>query len=160
MELGIISDTHGRPHPRLFQELDGVDHILHAGDLGPLDVLTELEAVAPVTVVPGNTDGFDVRDRFEPVARVRLADLEVVVTHGHQFGTPTPPALAEAFPQVDLVVFGHTHRPLLEERDGCWFINPGSCGPRRFDLPVSMVRAEVSDDGTLTPRLIHLDGGR
>ncbi len=157
MELGIISDTHGRPHPRLFHELTGVDHILHAGDLGPLELLAELQAVAPVTVVPGNTDGFDVRDRFEPVARARLADLMVVVTHGHQFGTPGPPALANAFPQADLVVFGHTHRPLLEQKEGCWFINPGSCGPRRFDLPVSMVRATLADDGTLTPRLVHLD---
>lgn len=157
MHLAIISDTHGRPHPRLFHELEGVEHILHAGDLGPLDLLTELEAVAPVTVVPGNTDGFPVRDRFPQVARTTLSGLEVVVTHGHQFGTPTPPALAEAFPDTDLVVFGHTHRPVMEERDGCWFINPGSCGPRRFDLPISMVRAELSGAGVLTPRLIHLD---
>ena len=157
MELAIISDTHGRPHRRLFQELDGVEHILHAGDLGPLDLLVELEAVAPVTVVPGNTDGFDVRDRFPEVARVTLEGLQVVVTHGHQFGTPTPPALADAFPGAGLVVFGHTHRPVVERKGSRWFINPGSCGPRRFDLPISMVRAGLSAEGVLTPRLIHLD---
>jgi uncharacterized protein len=157
MELGIISDTHGLIRPQLFQLLEGVDHILHGGDLGPIELLAELEAMAPVTVVPGNTDGFDVRDRVPAVQHLDLAGMNVVVTHGHQLGSPSPDNLGPAFPQADLIVFGHTHIPLLEERDGRWFVNPGSCGPRRFDRPVSVVRATISDPSGFSPRLIHLD---
>jgi putative phosphoesterase len=146
LRLGILSDTHGLLRPRVLELLDGVDHILHAGDVGPPDLLVALEAVAPVTAVVGNTDGFDLRPRIPEVQRLELGGMHVVVTHGHQFGrAPSPPVLAEAFPAADLVVFGHTHRPLMEGRDGCWFVNPGSCGPRRFDLPVAMVLARVHD---------------
>jgi uncharacterized protein len=158
LELGIISDTHGQLRPQLFHLLDGVDHILHAGDLGPLDLLVELETLAPVTIVPGNTDGFDLRDKVPLVQRLRLGGLETVVTHGHQFGSPDPAQLSQAFPQADLIVFGHTHQPLLEERNGTWFVNPGSCGPRRFQLPVSLVRARITTEG-FSGRVLHLDEG-
>ncbi len=157
MELGIISDTHGLIRPQLFQLLESVDHILHGGDLGSVDLVVELEALAPVTVVPGNTDGFDLRDRFPEVQRLELAGMSVVVTHGHQLGSPSPDNLGPAFPEADLIVFGHTHIPLLEEREGRWFVNPGSCGPRRFARPVSLVRATISDSSGFSPRLIHLD---
>ncbi len=144
LELGILSDTHGLLRPQVFDAFEGVDHILHAGDVGTPDILTALEALAPVTAVFGNTDGFEIRHRIPETARVRLGDLEVVVTHGHRFGrAPTPELLGAAFPDAGLVVFGHTHRPLMERVGSAWFVNPGSCGPRRFDLPVGLVRGRI-----------------
>ncbi len=143
-EIGILSDTHGLLRSSVFEALEGVDHILHAGDVGTPDILTALEALAPVTAVWGNTDGFDLRRQVPEVARVELAGLPVVVLHGHQFGrTPTPEVLREAHPEAGLVVYGHTHRPVMEEFEGAWYVNPGSCGPRRFQLPVGLVRGEV-----------------
>lgn len=137
--------------------LDGVDHILHAGDVGGPGVLTELAAIAPVSAVWGNTDGFEVRAAVPDVARVELGGLGFVVVHGHRHGT-TPEALAARWPEADVVVFGHTHTPLLEERTGTWFVNPGSCGPRRPSHPVSLVTALV-EDGRFAPRLVELAVG-
>lgn len=145
LELGILSDTHGLLRPEVFRHLEGVDLIFHAGDVGPPDLLVELEALAPVHAVYGNTDGFDVRAKLPEIVQVEVGGLRVVLTHGHQFGrSPNPDNLRVAFPDADLILFGHTHTPLMETRDGCLFINPGSCGPQRFQLPVGLVR------GTLT----------
>ena len=139
MRLGIISDTHGLLRPEVFHAFESVDHILHAGDIGPLDLLTELEALAPVTAVFGNVDGFEIRGRLPKVAELELDGLAIVVTHGDQFGSPTPAKLREAFPAADVIVYGHTHRPLLEMVDKTVTVmNPGSAGPRRFDLKPSV----------------------
>ncbi len=146
VHLGILSDTHGLLRPRVLELLEGVDHILHAGDVGSHDILLALEAVAPVTAVTGNTDGFDLRRHLPELQRLVVGGLQVVVTHGHQFGrSPGPILLGEAYPEADLVVFGHTHRPLLEREGGSWFVNPGSCGPRRFELPVEIVLATIEN---------------
>jgi uncharacterized protein len=155
VRLGIVSDTHGRPHPDLFRHLDGVDHILHAGDVGPLDLLTQLEALAAVTAVWGNTDDFDLRGRIPEVARVDLDGVRVALLHGHQLGTPTPENVVAAYPDADLVVFGHTHRPVIQRMDGVLAVNPGSAGPRRFNLPPTLVLAAV-ERGRVTPRLVEL----
>jgi uncharacterized protein len=156
-EVGILSDTHGLLRPSVFHALKGVDHILHAGDVGNPDILTALEALAPVTAVWGNTDGFDLRHRVPEVARVGLAGLSVVVLHGHRFGrTPTPEVLREAYPEAGLVVYGHTHRPVMEELGGAWFVNPGSCGPRRFQLPVGLARGVV-EAGRFRGRWMELE---
>ncbi len=155
LEVGIISDTHGLIRPELLEALEGVDRILHAGDLGPLDLLYELEAVAPVTLVYGNTDDFDVRERVPLVQRLNLEELAVVVTHGHQLGRPGPDVLAQSFPDADLVVFGHTHEPLVQQVGEQWFVNPGSCGPRRFELPVTCVRAQIAGR-EFRSRIVHL----
>jgi uncharacterized protein len=158
MKLGILSDTHGLLRPEVFPQLEGVDHILHAGDVGSPDILLALEAVAPVTAVYGNTDGFELRNRLPTEARITLGGVEIVVLHGDRFGrTPSPALLGPAFPGAGLVVFGHTHRPLMEAVGGTWFVNPGSVGPRRFNLPVGLVRGEVKD-GVFTGRWIDLEG--
>ncbi len=144
--LGILSDTHGLLRPEVFTHLEGVDLILHAGDVGMPDLLVELEAVAPVLAVHGNTDGFALRARTPDIIQQNLGGANVVLLHGHQFGrSPNPNNLREAFPEADLIVFGHTHVPLLEEEYGCVFVNPGSCGPRRFQLPVGLVRGTIQD---------------
>ena len=86
MRLGIIADTHGLLRPEVFDVFSGVDHILHAGDVGPLSLLGELEALAPVTAVYGNTDGWDLRDRLPKVARLELDGFTIVITHGDSCG--------------------------------------------------------------------------
>jgi putative phosphoesterase len=133
MKVGVISDTHGLLRPEVFDVFAEVDHILHAGDVGSVDLLLELEAVAPVTAVRGNTDGFDVRTRCPQVARTDLNGQRVVVTHGDQFGSPDPDALMQAFPETEIIVYGHTHKPFLELYDYLVTVmNPGSAGAARF----------------------------
>jgi len=139
MRLGVISDTHGLLRPEVFDAFAGVDQILHAGDVGSLDLLTELETLAPVTAVYGNTDDSDLRSTLPKVATLQLDGFDVVVTHGDQLGSPTPEALNAAFPEAQILVFGHTHRPLLTVVDVVVTVmNPGGAGPRRFNLPPSV----------------------
>lgn len=135
----MIADTHGVLRPEVFDIFAEVDHILHAGDVGGVDLLLELEALAPVTAVYGNTDGFDIRTRYPQVARLELEGQRVVVTHGDQFGSPRPDGLRTAFPETEIVVYGHTHRPFLELYDYLvTVINPGSAGAARFGIPPSV----------------------
>ena len=157
MRLGVIADTHGLLRPEVFQAFSEVDHILHAGDLGPLDLLTELEALAPVTAVYGNTDGEDVRRRLPQVAHVELEGFDIVVTHGDQLGSPTPEALNAAFPAAQIIIYGHTHRPLLTIVDVVVTVmNPGGAGHRRFGLPPSVGILELEPGIPPRGRLLPL----
>ena len=99
MKIAIVSDTHGLLRPQLFERIEGVRAIIHAGDLGPAHFLEELGAVAPVLGVWGNTDGFDVRARLPEVAEAEWEGRRVVVLHGHQLGYPTPLGLAARHPE-------------------------------------------------------------
>ncbi len=157
MRLGIISDTHGTLRPEVFEVFAEVDQILHGGDIGPLDLLTELEALAPVTAVFGNTDGFDVRSRCPQVARLDLDGFNVVVTHGDQFGSPTPALLCGAFPEAEIIVYGHTHRPRLELVDRTVTVmNPGAAGAPRFGVPPSVGIMELEPGIPPRARLVPL----
>jgi uncharacterized protein len=157
MRLGVIADTHGLLRPEVFDVFRQVDHIVHAGDLGPLELLTELETLAPVTAVYGNTDGFDVRARLPRVARIELDGFRMVVTHGDQFGVPTPEKVQRAFPDAEILVFGHTHRPVLTLVDVVVTVmNPGGAGPRRFDLPPSVGILELEPGIPPRGRLVPL----
>ena len=157
MRLGVIADTHGLLRPEVFDVFRDVDHILHAGDLGPIDVLTELESLAPVTAVYGNTDGPEVRSRLLQVAQIELDGFRIVVTHGDQLGSPTPDKLHAAFPEAEILVFGHTHRPLLTLVDVVvTAINPGGAGPRRFGLPPSVGILELEPGIPPRGRLVPL----
>ena len=157
MRLGIISDTHGLLRPEVFQAFSEVDHILHGGDLGPLDLLTELEALAPVTAVYGNTDGEEVRRRLPQVATLELDGFDIVVTHGDQFGSPTPERLNAAFPSAQIIVYGHTHRPLLTVVDVVVTVmNPGGAGHRRFGLPPTVGILELEPGIPPRGRLLPL----
>jgi putative phosphoesterase len=146
VRIGLISDTHGLLRPAVFDHFAGVDRILHAGDVGSPDILIGLEALAPVTAVYGNTDGFELRARLPAVATLEVAGREVVVVHGDQFGTPTPPVLRAAYPAAEIVIFGHTHRPVVDRGEGRLVINPGAAGPRRFDLRPSVGILTLSED--------------
>jgi putative phosphoesterase len=155
--LGVIADTHGRLRPEVFDVFQQVDHILHGGDVGSWDVITDLEALAPVTAVYGNTDDAALAERLKQVARVRLEGFDVVVTHGDQFGSPTPAKLYAAFPDAEIIVFGHTHRPLLELVDRTVTVmNPGAAGPARFGLAPSVGIMELEPGIPPRARLVPL----
>lgn len=138
MRIGLISDTHGRLRNEVFDRFEGVDRILHAGDIGPPGLLVELQAIAPVTAVYGNTDGHDIRAGVPKVADLELAGYPVVVLHGDQLGSPTPEGLRRAHPDARVIVYGHTHRPLVDESGGVLVVNPGSAGAARFGIPPSV----------------------
>ncbi len=157
MRLGVISDTHGLLRPEVFEVFREVDHIFHAGDIGSLALLAELEALAPVTAVYGNTDDWDVRAAVPRVARVQLDGFEIVVTHGDQFGSPTPDALYAAFPDAEIILFGHTHKPLLTLVDlVVTVMNPGAAGQRRFDILPSVGIMELETGIPPRARLVPL----
>lgn len=140
--IGLIADTHGLVRPDVAAAFEGVDLILHAGDVGSRDVLEELELIAPVQAVSGNVDPFELG---LPRAVVReIGDLSVHVSHGHELGSPTPEKLAASY-QADIIVYGHTHRPLVRRIDRTLVINPGAAGPRRFDIMPSVARLTIAD---------------
>ena len=158
MRLGIISDTHGKLRPEVFQIFAEVQHILHAGDVGEGDILEELGALAPVTAVYGNVDGFELRSKLPQVAQLELDGFYITVTHGDQFGSPTPAKLRAAFPEAEIIVYGHTHRPLLELVDKTVTImNPGSAGAARFSLKPSVGIMELEPGIPPRARLVPID---
>jgi putative phosphoesterase len=157
MRLGVLSDTHGLLRPEVFEVFRAVDHILHSGDVGEPDILIALEAIAPVTAVYGNTDGPELRARLPQVAEVELDGFAIVVTHGDQFERATPVALHEAFPKAEIIVYGHTHKPLLELVDRTVTVmNPGGAGHPRFGVPPSVGIMELEAGIPPRARLVPL----
>jgi putative phosphoesterase len=146
-EIGVVSDTHGLVRPELLAALDGVAHVLHAGDVGAAAVLEALGRIAPVTAVRGNNDRGPWAATLPDAVTVTVTGLRIHLLHDRK-------ELA-AVPDVDVVVTGHSHRPLVEERDGVLFVNPGSAGPRRFTLPVTIARLAVGR-GTPSARIVSL----
>ena len=145
MKIGVISDTHGLFDPKLPRLFDGVEHILHGGDIGPYSILAELEAIAPVTAVLGNND-FDLTVR----------ELEIVTLAGrkfllHHIVDPRAPAgglrALIALHTPDVVVFGHTHKPFAERQGGVFWFNPGYAGRPRFSLTRSVALLHCDDAG-------------
>ncbi|MGQ0561104.1 MAG: metallophosphoesterase family protein [Gemmatimonadota bacterium] len=143
MRIGLISDTHGRLRPEVFDRLAGVELILHAGDIGSPDIITELETIAPVRAVHGNTDDFDIRERYPETVSLEVDGRRIVLTHGHLLGAPTPRLLREAHPAADIIIYGHTHRPLLDAGPPL-VANPGAAGPARFHLKPNVAVLETS----------------
>lgn len=158
MRVGIISDTHGRLRREVFEVFKEVDYIMHAGDIGSVDVLTELEVLAPILAVYGNVDGFEIRAMCPQVAEIELDYLNFTVTHGDQFGSPTPAVLRKTYPDADVIVYGHTHKPLLQLIDKTVTImNPGAAGPARFDLKPSIGLMELETGLPPRARLVSLE---
>jgi putative phosphoesterase len=154
LRIGVISDTHGHLDPRVLRIFEGVDHILHAGDVGYPSILLELETVAPVTAVLGNTDvGLDLRET-EVVA---LGERPILVRHiVHPEWPDAALARRIARERAAAVVFGHTHKALAETRDGILFLNPGYSGRPRHGTSRSVAVLEFGPDGW-QPRFIPLD---
>lgn len=132
IRVGLISDTHGLLRPEAEAWLQGSDFIVHAGDIGDPAILERLARIAPLTVVRGNNDNAPWARDVPHAARLQAGGLTLHVLHDLAELDIDPRSSA-----VDVVVAGHSHKPLIEERDGVLFVNPGSAGPRRFSLPIS-----------------------
>lgn len=141
--VGLISDTHGLVRGEVHEALAGVELILHAGDVGGQEILDELELIAPVRAVFGNTDPPDHPGLSEEVA-ITVGDVRIHVSHGHELGSPTPAKLSERY-DADVLVYGHTHRQLVTRIGSRLVINPGAAGPRRFNLRPSVGRLTISE---------------
>jgi putative phosphoesterase len=139
--VGLISDTHGLVRPDVHTALAGVELILHAGDVGGDDILDELQLIAPVHAVYGNTDPPG-QPRLISAIEMTIGDVRVHVSHGHEVGSPTPAKLLARY-DADVIVYGHTHKQLLTHVEGRWVVNPGAGGARRFDLMPSVARMTV-----------------
>jgi putative phosphoesterase len=151
--IGLISDTHGLVRPDVHTALAGVELILHAGDVGGGDVLTELVLIAPVHAVRGNTD--PPHDPPLPAEiELTVGGVRIHVSHGHEVGSPNPKRLLERY-DADVIVYGHTHKQLVTHADDRWVVNPGAAGPRRFDLQPSVARLSVRN-GDVGIELIDL----
>lgn len=150
--VGLISDTHGQVRPTVHDALAGVSLILHAGDVCGDEVLDELSLIAPVVAVAGNCD-VPGDPRLVPQVERTMGGVSIHVSHGHELGVPTPARLMAAYPQ-QVLVFGHTHRPLIHRERDRLVVNPGAAGPRRFDIVPSVARLTIVDgsaDVTLVP---------
>lgn len=141
--VGLVADTHGLIRPDIFSALDGVERILHAGDVGGMEVLDELRTIAPVEAVYGNTDPPGMPGLSESID-TEIDGVTIHVSHGHEVGRPTPERLLSRYPQ-QVVVYGHTHRQLITRADERLVINPGAAGPRRFNLMPSVARLRIVD---------------
>jgi len=150
--VGLVSDTHGLVRPECLRALAGSDLILHAGDVGGAHVLEALRQIAPVHAVCGNTDvfgaGLPARVAFE------VGGLAIHVSHGNEVGSPTPVRLVQRY-GADVIVFGHTHRPVIERIGRQLVVNPGAAGPARFHLVPSIARL-VIEAGEARAELVAL----
>jgi putative phosphoesterase len=155
LTVGVVSDTHGLVRPQAKEALRGADVILHAGDIGGHHVLEELGELAPVIAVRGNVDGGWARLLPER-RRLDLGGVPVLILHDRALVGADPFLTEAGAASGRIVVFGHSHQPLAEKRKGVLWFNPGSAGPRRFKLPVSVGRL-VIEDGRVRHRLIALE---
>ena len=138
MRIGLISDTHGLLRPQAVEALKGVSLIIHAGDIGEPQVLEDLGRIAPVRAVKGNTDRGEWARELPLTQVVEVGAVQLYVLHDLHTLDLEPQAAGLA-----AVIFGHSHRPHLERKDGVLYLNPGSAGPRRFTLPVSLAYLQV-----------------
>jgi len=133
MKIGLISDTHGLVRPEALQALAGVDHIIHAGDIGGADVIEALSGIAPVDVVRGNNDKDPWGAKLPAWLALEFEGVSIHVLHDVKEMDVDPAAAG-----FRVVIAGHSHKPVVAEREGVLFVNPGSAGPRRFSLPVTV----------------------
>ena len=142
MRIGVISDTHGLLRPEAEQCLAGVAHIIHAGDIGRPEVIAGLRRIAPVIAIKGNVDTADWTARYPTTKTVKLGGRAIHVLHDvHEL------KFDPASNGIDVVISGHSHKPDIETVDGVLFLNPGSAGPRRFSLPITLATLELTRSG-------------
>jgi putative phosphoesterase len=151
--IGLISDTHGLVRPDVHVALAGAELILHAGDVGGDDILDELQLIAPVRAVYGNTD-LPGNPRLSAAIDVMIGGVLIHVSHGHEIGSPTPASLLSRY-EGDVIVYGHTHRQVIADIDRRWVVNPGAAGARRFDLLPSVAKMIIRD-GQVALEIINL----
>jgi uncharacterized protein len=148
--IGVISDTHGLLRPEAVRVLKGSDHIIHAGDIGDPAVLDELAAIAPLTAIRGNADRGAWTRRIPSTDVIEIAGVSIYVIHNLDELDLKPEAAGFA-----AVIYGHSHVPKIETKNGVLYFNPGSAGPRRFRLPITLGTIRVRD-GTLDPEIREL----
>jgi uncharacterized protein len=139
-QIGVISDTHGLLRPEAIEALTGSDLILHAGDIGKPEILEELNTIAPVVAVRGNNDTGDWAQTIPESETITVENVSIHLLHIAKDLRLDPKTAG-----VQVVISGHSHKPSLEEREGILFLNPGSAGPRRFKLPISVACLYVKD---------------
>jgi putative phosphoesterase len=151
--VGVISDTHGLLRPEAFEALRGSDHILHAGDIGSQEILERLGQLAPVQAIRGNVDVENWTHSIPVSLQVDLGGVKFFMIHNRaDLKVRSLRTL-----KVKVVIFGHSHKPLIENSDGVLYFNPGSAGPRRFKLPISVGRIRITEE-EMVPELITLTG--
>ena len=151
MKIGVVSDTHGMLRPEVAPALKGVERILHLGDVGRPSILDELEKIAPVTAIRGNVD--------REGTCGKLPETDVVLIEGHYIYMLHDLKMLHLDPAAGrfaAVLYGHTHVPNYHSKKGVLYFNPGSCGPRRFELPVSVGLLEINAEGELRPEIVTL----
>ena len=150
MRVGVISDTHGLLRPAAIEALQGSEHILHAGDVGDPAILDILRSIASVTAIRGNIDAGGRCGHLPPTELIELGGRSIYMLHDVKQLDLNPEAAG-----IAAVIFGHSHTPAIERRRGVLFLNPGSAGPRRFQLPVTVASLEVGPHA-LDARIIEL----
>ncbi|HLI75817.1 MAG TPA: metallophosphoesterase family protein [Acidobacteriaceae bacterium] len=150
MRIGVLSDTHGLLRPEVLAALSGVDHILHAGDVGDASILDNLRSIAPVTAIRGNIDRSGPCAYLPAIEAVELAGQIVYLVHAID-----DLDLNAATAGFSAVVYGHSHKPAIETKGDVLYLNPGSVGPRRFSLPISMAFLTI-EGGQLSPEFLTL----
>lgn len=150
MKIGVISDTHGLLRPEVLPALAGVDHILHAGDVGEIDILATLRTIAPTTAIRGNIDTDGPCALLPATEALELGGCLLYMLHSIADLDISPHAAG-----FKMVVYGHSHQPVIEHRQDVLFLNPGSCGPRRFRLPITLAIVTIQD-GQPTAEIISL----
>lgn len=136
--IGVLSDTHGLLRPEALKALQGVEVIIHAGDVGDPDILDQLAKIAPVHAVRGNVDTAPWASHLPQTKVVQIGSVNLYVLHDRDTLDLNPKTA-----DFHVVIFGHSHRLLIEDQNGVLFLNPGSAGPKRFDLPVTLVRLRI-----------------
>lgn len=149
--IGIISDTHGLLRPEAERGLTGVDHIIHAGDIGCPEIVDALRCIAPVTAIRGNVDCGEWAREYPDTILVRLAGKSIYVLHDLNSLQADPGG------GIDVIVSGHSHVPKIDRVGGVLYLNPGSAGPRRFKLPITLATLELTPDG-MRPEIHDLGG--
>jgi hypothetical protein len=153
MIIGVISDTHGLIRPEAISALQESELIIHAGDIGKMDVIEALKAIAPVIAVKGNIDKGEWAEGLPEAREVEAGSVRIYVTHIFEDLNIDPAAES-----VQMIITGHSHVPSIREQNGVVYLNPGSAGPRRFNLPISVARVEVSGIH-IDARIIRLEVG-
>jgi uncharacterized protein len=148
--IGVISDTHGLLRPEVPKIFKGVDLILHAGDIGAPEILDELKKLAPVLAVRGNNDHSGWAKRLPEFTRTAVEGTSIFMIHDLKEVDETHDAAGYA-----VIISGHSHKPSVERRDGVLYLNPGSAGPRRFKLPISVARLTIKQSSAAA-RLIEI----
>ena len=150
MKIGVNSDTHGLLRPEVVEAMRSVDHILHAGDVGDAKILDQLRHLAPLTAIRGNVDHSGPCARLSEVELIGLNGNSIYMLHDVQSLDLDPIAAG-----IQVVISGHSHKPLIEWRKGVLYFNPGSAGPRRFSLPVSVGYLYIDED-RIEPELLTI----